>query len=126
MKYWLGVVSKEHVLKGKSENIAQVCHGKKEPLGKLKKGDWLIYYSPGEIMGCSNLQAFTAVGIVADDHIYQFKMSENSKDVLISQIKTQLGFTQNKNWGYNLRRGLVELTKDDFFIITTAMGIIIE
>jgi hypothetical protein len=29
LKYWIGVASKEHVLRGVDEGFAQVCHGKK-------------------------------------------------------------------------------------------------
>lgn len=138
MKYWLGVVSKEHVLIGKTESFAQVCHGKRAPLAKLKKDDWLIYYSPGNKMGKSDLQAFTAIGRVPDDHVFQFKMFEdfipfrrkisylNSKEVMLVSIKSKLNFTQEKNWGYQLRRGLVELSKEDFVTIANAMEVEVE
>jgi hypothetical protein len=62
VKYWLGVVSKEHVLKGVQDSFAQVCHGKKAPLMRMQTGDWLIYYSPGFKVGKSDLKSFTAIG----------------------------------------------------------------
>jgi hypothetical protein len=138
VKYWLGIVSKEHVLKGKSEGFAQVCHGKRAPLARMKKDDWLIYYSPGNAMGKSDLQAFTAIGTVPDDHVFQFKMFEdfipfrrkisyiNSKEVMLASIKSKLNFTQEKNWGYQLLRGLVELSKEDFITIAKFMEVEIE
>jgi len=46
MRYWLGVVSKEHVQNGVELGIAQVCHGKKGPLSNCQAGDGFVYYSP--------------------------------------------------------------------------------
>ena len=134
MRYWLGVVSKEHVLKGVAGNFAQVCHGKKGPLSKMKKGDWLIYYSPGDKMGESNLKAFTAIGKISDDEIFQFKMAPNfipfrrKVDYLVgylelplSTIKSRLELCKESSWGYKLRRGLIELSESDFDLIKKAM-----
>ena len=46
MKYWIGTVSQEHVLRGVAGGFCQVCHGKAAPLNRMKRGDWLLYYSP--------------------------------------------------------------------------------
>jgi hypothetical protein len=46
MRYWIGAVSKEHVEIGVREGIAQLGHGKRAPLARLKKDDWFVYYSP--------------------------------------------------------------------------------
>jgi hypothetical protein len=134
MRYWLGVVSKEHVLKGVAGNFAQVCHGKKGPLSKMKKGDWLIYYSPGDKMGESNLKAFTAIGKISDDEIFQFKMALNFipfrrkidylggyLELPLSTIKSRLELCKESSWGYKLRRGLIELSESDFALIKKAM-----
>lgn len=37
-RFWIGVVSKEHVLRGVEGGFCQVCHGKKAPLNRMKKG----------------------------------------------------------------------------------------
>lgn len=134
MKYWLGVVSMNHVLRGVQGGFAQVCHGKKGPLSKMKKDDWLIYYSPVMEMGSKvTLQAFTAIGTIEDDIVYQFKMSEDfcpyrrkvnyrkSNDVPISTIKFKLDFSKGSNWGFQLGRGLFEISKHDFDVISFAM-----
>ena len=77
MKYWIGVVSKDHVENGVQDGIMQLGHGKRAPLMLLKKGDWLLYYSPAQTLGDKRpLQAFTALGEIADDEIFQFPMSE--------------------------------------------------
>lgn len=45
MRYWIGVASKEHVMRGVQGRFAQVCHGKAGPLKQMRPNDWLIYYS---------------------------------------------------------------------------------
>ena len=37
-RFWIGVVSKEHVPRGVEGGFCQVCHGKKAPLNRMKKG----------------------------------------------------------------------------------------
>lgn len=36
---WIGAASKEHVELGIREGICQLCHGKKQPLTRMKPGD---------------------------------------------------------------------------------------
>jgi hypothetical protein len=137
MKYWIGVVSKDHVLNGVKEGIMQIGHGKRAPLLRLNKDDWLIYYSPVKTFGDKEpLQTFTALGRVIDDEIYQYDMSadfhpyrrkvsyENVKDVSIRPLIDHLAFIHNKkSWGYVFRFGLVEISESDFNIIKSAMVI---
>ena len=62
-RYWIGVVSLAHVLRGVEEGIAQLGHGKEAPLRRLAHGDWLVYYSPRVAHPDGEpLQVFTAVG----------------------------------------------------------------
>src|SRR5260221_1352143 len=49
--YWIGVVSRQHVLRGIAGGFAQIGHGKAAPLRRMAVGDWLIYYSPVETLG---------------------------------------------------------------------------
>jgi len=44
--YWIGVVSREHVLIGVKGGFVQLNHGKRTPVQKLKGGDGLVMYSP--------------------------------------------------------------------------------
>jgi hypothetical protein len=75
-RFWIGVVSASHVKRGELGGFAQLCHGKSAPLRKMRAGDWLIYYSPRtEITKGAPLQAFTAIGEVADDQVYEYQMS---------------------------------------------------
>jgi hypothetical protein len=94
---WVGVVSKEHVGRGVLGGFAQVCHGKEAALKRMRAGDGFVYYSPGVSFtnrkedkksktggGESNnntssnkLQAFTAIGRVKDERVYQHKMDDD-------------------------------------------------
>jgi hypothetical protein len=134
-RYWIGVVSASHVFRGVEGGFAQLCHGKATPLKRMQAGDWLIYYSPrtdrqnGEL-----LQAFTAIGQVQDDKVYEYRMSEsfvpfrrnirytNSKETKISSLLEHLSFTRGvNNWGYRFRFGHFEISEQDFQIIADAM-----
>jgi hypothetical protein len=42
IRYWIGVASREHVMKGICDGFAQLCHGKEDPLKKMNTGDWII------------------------------------------------------------------------------------
>jgi hypothetical protein len=135
MKCWLGVVSKEHVMRGVAGNYVQVCHGKGGPLQRMKQGDWFVYYSPVVTFGGKDkLQAFTAMGVVRSGKVYQFEMSRDfkpfrcdvdfkpCKEVLISTLKSQLSITQG-NWGMMFRRGHFEVPLADFQKIAAAMEV---
>ena len=61
-KYWINVISKNHVLAGVQEGITQSGHGKEAPLRRMHKGDWIIFYSPKlSLEQDEKLQAFTAI-----------------------------------------------------------------
>ncbi len=134
MKYWIGVVSKDHVMRGVKLGIAQIGHGKRSGLARLKAGDKFTYYSPKEsLSGDTPLQAFTAIGTVADDSIWQADEGDfkpwrrrisyaKSADAPIRPLLDTLSFTADKpNWGYAFRYGLLEITKEDFATIAQAM-----
>jgi len=60
-KYWVIVASKDHVKTGIAEGIDQACHGKASPLRRMKKGDFVIYYSGKQTLGKPDkYQEFTA------------------------------------------------------------------
>lgn len=133
MSAWLGVVSAEHVRRGISLGIAQIGHGKRAGLARMHEGDTLVYYSPVNRLGDSApLRQFTAIGTVADDLIWQadedgftpFRRRvryEDAHPVCLGQIKGLLSLTSAPNWGYQLRRGLVELSADDVAVLRAAM-----
>ncbi|MBK0381914.1 EVE domain-containing protein [Pedobacter sp. SD-b] len=135
MKYYVIVVSKDHVEKGVEGGFAQAGHGKKNLLEKLKKHDWIIYYSSKVKYDVDKpYQKFTAAGQVYDDKPYQTQVNENFKpwrrkvkysdieELEIKPLIQQLSFIKNKkNWGLHLRAGFIEINKSDFELIVKKM-----
>lgn len=133
MSAWLGVASAEHVARGVALGIAQIGHGKRGGLARMRRGDTLIYYSPVTRLGQPDkLQQFTAVGVLSEGDIWQadegdFRPFRRAIDYLpsrpvgVGELKTRLHLTQAPNWGYQLRRGLVPLHDDDAELIANTM-----
>ncbi|WP_245602099.1 EVE domain-containing protein [Hamadaea tsunoensis] len=133
MRYWLGVVCRDHVQLGTARGIAQLGHGKRDGLARLSAGDWLVYYSPRtSLRGGEPLQAFTALGELPDDDIWQAHEGDfhpwrrrvaYREDTVETPIRSlALDLTAGPNWGYQLRRGLITLTEHDFATISAAMA----
>jgi hypothetical protein len=136
-RYWVGVVSAEHVERGVDGGFAQLCHGKAAPLRRMRGGDWLIYYSPAEKMrGGEPVQAFTAIGRVEHGAAYEFDMGGGfipfRRDVRylpctaapIRPLLPDLTFLPDKSrWGYAFRFGHLQIPRDDFLRIAAAMGV---
>lgn len=136
-RYWIGVASKEHVLKGVSGGFAQVCHGKAGPLKRMHENDWIIYYSPTvKFREKEPCQSFTAIGKILSGSPYMVKMSEdfipwrrdvsflNPKEAPIHLLIEHLSFIKNKQrWGFPFRRGCFEISSEDFRVIAKTMGI---
>lgn len=135
IKYWIIVASKEHVKTGLADGIAQTCHGKASPLRRMRKGDFIIYYSGKQSLGKPEVcQQFTGLGKVMDDEIYQVEISQDfcpsrrnieflsSKDISILPLIAELNFIQNKkSWGYPFRFGFFEIKQHDFELISSQM-----
>jgi len=134
-KYFIGVVSREHVLRGVKMGVAQIGHGKKSGLVRMKKDDWLVNYSPKVALDSKiPLQAFTAIGQMVDNEIYQVDESPTFKpfrrkvkylkvsEAPIAPLIESLSFIKNKkSWGYVFRFGLVEIPESDFLLIKNNM-----
>ena len=134
-RYWVIAASKDHVRSGVAEGIAQACHGKSSPLKRMKKGDFLVYYSGKQTMGKPDkCQEFTALGKVMDDETYPFQVSEDfcpsrrniefseCADTSILPLIDSLDFIQNKkSWGYPFRFGFFEINRHDFDLISSQM-----
>jgi hypothetical protein len=136
---WLAVASAEHVEIGRSAGFMQVCHGKASPLRRVQPGDRVVYYSPNRLYspshalrGKDRLQAFTAIGTVKGA-LYQADMGfgfhpfrrdvawHDAEPAPLAALQEELAFTQEKNWGYRLRQGLVEISDADMTAIAAAM-----
>lgn len=140
MNYWIGVVSRAHVLRGVAGGFAQMNHGKQAPLKRMKAGDGLIYYSPRETYpDGAPLQAFTAMGVIRTGRVYQYDMTVDGVagfvpwridvDYLPSQMTPiqplipQLDFIIDKtHWGALFRFGQIKIGEADFARIAAAMG----
>ena len=139
MNYWIGFVSRSHVLRGVTGGFAQMNHGKQGPLKRMKAGDGLIYYSPRESYPDGTpLQAFTALGFIRTGEVYAYDMTADGVpgfvpwridvdyvDAQIAPIKpliSQLAFITDKtHWGAVFRFGQIKIGKDDFERIAQAM-----
>ena len=133
MRAWLGVVSAAHVRRGVALGIAQIGHGRKDGLARMQPGDWLVYYSPREEYPEGRpLQAFTAIGAIVDEEVWQadegaFKpwrrrvRYARARETPLASLADTLELTQGRAWGARLRRGLVELSAADFERIRAAM-----
>ncbi len=136
-QHWIGVVSRSHVLIGVSGGFVQLNHGKKAPLARMNKGDWLAMYSPRESYPDGPaLQAFTALGMVTSGEVYQAEMSPDFKpyrvdvtfaqghDAPIKPLVEHLSFIKNKtHWGAAFRFGYIKVPEADFSIIAQAMRV---
>jgi hypothetical protein len=128
MKYWINVVSKDHIARGIAGGFMQANHGKVSGLKRLKAGDWIAVYSPKTAyQGGDPLQAFTAIGQVADDELYQSEVAPDfipwrrnltyydCTEMSIKPLIDDLSFIQDKtHWGYRFRFGLFEIPEADF------------
>ena len=134
-QFWIGVVSREHVLRGVAGGFVQLNHGKKAPLQRLRAGDALAMYSPrtsypdGEA-----LQSFTAIGTVDTGTVYQVEMSSDFKpyrvdvsfvratEAPIKPLIERLSFIKSKtHWGASFRFGYIKVPAEDFALIADAM-----
>lgn len=120
----------------------QVNHGSKAGVGKMLPGDGLVYYSPKDTYPeGAPLRAFTAIGLIADGDPWQaapmmmrgadevrpwrrrVEYLEGVTEVPIQPLLPVLELTRDTpNWGWLMRRGLLELTAADFGVIATEMG----
>ena len=136
MRYWVNTVSRDHMQRGIDGGFTQAGHGKATGLKRMAKGDRIVFYSPRTALdGGEPLQAFTAVGEIADDEPYQVEMTPDfhpwrrklrfapSEEAPIRPLIESLEFIRNKkSWGFVFRRGLFEIPESDFQTIARAMN----
>jgi hypothetical protein len=136
-RYWIGVASREHVLRGVAGGFCQLNHGKAGPIRRLKPGDWIVYYSPRETMGSGEpVQAFTAIGKIRPGEPYAGEMGGGmqtmrrdvdflkAREAPIHPLIETLSFTKGRaSWGYAFRRGSFAVSEADFRAIAEAMGV---
>jgi len=138
-KYWLAVVSADHVAVGAEAGFAQIAHGKAVPLRRMGVGDGIIYYSPRKSVDKSSaagnkLQMFTALAVITGDQVYQVDMGGGfrpyrrnatyvrTQPLALAEVKQELDFGRNgANPGAVLRFGFLQLSAGDFWTIAARM-----
>jgi hypothetical protein len=135
-RFWIGVASNDHVETAVREGFVQLNHGKAGPLERLAPGDGFAFYSPRDTHPSGRaLQAFTAIGRVADGAMYEvngapleraFRRQVEYFEATAAPIKPlidKLTFIRSKkHWGAAFRFGLVRIPEEDFATIASAMG----
>lgn len=139
-KYYIICVCLEHAKRGIAWGFIQSNHGKSTNIKKLKTGDGILIYSSKYIFTPENteenkLQAFTALGYVRDELLYQGDMGwgftpfrrniDFVKEVSILPILPLLGYLEFvkdvKKWGFPLMYGFLEISEHDFELIVSRM-----
>gem|GEM_PF-3560895 len=105
-------------------------------LNNVKPGDHIAYYSPTLELGSNKkLQVFTVIGIVKAGEPYQFDMGDgfcpfrrdvswlHANESPIRPILDVLEFSAgNRNWGYQLRFGIFQISDHDIKVIAVEMN----
>lgn len=142
MAFWMGVASAQHARGGRDGGFAQLGHGKHIAVKSLRKGDWIVYYSPREGMGeGETVQAFTTIGRVTSDAPYRAEQAMNfnpyrvdvnylkdAKPAPIKPLLNRLRLTRDlgASWGMAVRGPNCRLDDQDMRLIAEAMGVLVE
>ena len=135
MKYWINIISKDHVMVGKEGGFVQAGHGKEASVKKLQPDDIMIFYSPKtSLQNGKPVQAFTAIAEIKEQDVYQVVINDDfqpyrknakyeyCKEVSIRPLIEKLEFiTNKKHWGLRFRLGLFEINQHDFELIYRLM-----
>ncbi|NRH20824.1 EVE domain-containing protein [Candidatus Gracilibacteria bacterium] len=138
--YYIICVCLEHTKRGIAGGFIQSNHGKSTNIKKLKTGDGILIYSSKYIFTPENteenkLQAFTALGYVRDEELYQGDMGggftpfrrnidfeKETKQIPIIPLLSDLEFVKDvKKWGFPLMYGFLQISKHDFDLIALKM-----
>jgi predicted RNA-binding protein len=134
-KYWVVVVSKDHLEYGRKLGVVQANHGKAAPLKRLKPGDLVVFYSPKlRFQDKEPCKKFTAIARVKEGEVYQSEMGGGFKpyrrdveflpcgEADIEPLIAELEFIRNKkSWGFVFRFGFFEISAEDYEIISNSM-----
>lgn len=135
--YWVSTISRDHVQLSVEGGFTQAGHGKASGLKRLKADDWLVYYSPKtSLRDGKPVQAFTAIGRVLDEDLYQVEQAPgftpwrrniefvSGIEAPVRPLIDQLSFIKDKRrWGYMFRAGLFKIPQEDFAVISHAMAV---
>ncbi len=135
-RYWIGVASADHARAGAAQGFAQLGHGKHAPVKRLSQGDGIVYYAPkSSLTEGVSVQAFVSIGAVTSEAYRASQPPDfmpwrrdvdyfDAREAPIRPLLDSLSLSRGgKNWGMVMRRGLVEITEEDFLAIAAAMGV---
>lgn len=132
-RYWIAVAAQDHVEIAVMGGFVEVNHGKAGPLERMRAGDGIAFYSPrSSYPDGPPLQAFTALGWVADAPLFQaatghqpFRRAVRWENVVPAPVRPlldRLGFVRNRqHWGAAFRFGYLRVNREDFACIAVAM-----
>ncbi|HEY0212121.1 MAG TPA: EVE domain-containing protein [Paenirhodobacter sp.] len=136
----MGVASAEHARGGRDGGFAQLGHGKHIAVRSLRKGDWIVYYSPREGMGQgAPVQAFTTIGRVTSDAPYRVAQAmdfnpyrvdvdylTDAKPAPIKPLLADLQLARDhlSSWGILMRGPKRRIVEQDMRRIAEAMGVL--
>lgn len=136
IRFWLGVAQRDSVLRSVHRGMAEAAQGARESLENMNESDGLVYYSPRATFEGEVLREFTAIGRIAPGPAFQSgdsysaynpwrRRTDYDTDAVAASIRPLLSildFTRgNPDWGYQLRRGLIEISRHDFEVIRQQM-----
>ncbi len=139
-RFWIGVVSRDHVRTAVAGGFIQLGHGKRAPVDELSPGDWLALYSPRTSLAEREaLGAFTAIGRVAGGPAYDVEQAPGfrpvrrdvaylaAQEAAIRPLVPSLDvLAARPNWGVVFRRSVFEVTHTDFERIASTMRVAID
>ena len=132
-RYWVNIAALDHVHQGVTEGFLQASRVSTTKIDAPAKGDLVVFYSPRTRFRKGKLlQEFTAVGVVQDETSFpveegspvrrrrvEYRTSTNAS---ILPLVSKLAFIPDKdNWELPYGKGLFEIERDDFELISKAM-----
>ncbi|MFO7690167.1 MAG: EVE domain-containing protein [Cryobacterium sp.] len=136
IRFWLGVAHRDHVLRGVHMGVCQSPPRAQRVLHDMNEADGVVYYSPKTRHDGDALREFTALGRIAPGPAFQsgdsstdFRAWRRRTDydpvlepTAIRPLLTILDLSRgNPDWGYQLRAGLLEISRHDFDVIRHQM-----
>jgi hypothetical protein len=133
--FWINTVSLDHVEAAVRGGFTQADHGAGARLRRPRPGDEMVFYSPRtSLSGGKPVRQFTALATITGDQPYQVQVSEDFRPwrlavtfhacepVDAKPLVGELSFiTDPAHWGLPFRRGLFQIPRSDFLIITANM-----
>jgi hypothetical protein len=137
-RFWIAVVPKAGVDRCVAGGFAMFGHGRHVAMKRTSASDWLAYYSPRAILkGGDEVRAFTAIGKFTDREPYEvelgngrvawrrdIKFEKRTRQADVYPLLDELSFIRDReHWGLFFHRSLFVVSRDDFALIATAMGL---